>query len=100
MRRQINAVGGLGNVFRKQGRLYEAMDQYQIQLNLAQSVGDPRSAGMALFHIALCHGLEGDLGRAISVGEESLQALEQVDDLTRNMVGENLEKWKQEVEHS
>jgi len=97
MRRQINAIGGLGNVLRKQNQFFDAIDQYQAQLSMAQSIGDPRSSALALFHIAMCHGLQGDVKRAIAIGEKTLQQFERLDDPTHEVVREALEKWKQTV---
>jgi tetratricopeptide (TPR) repeat protein len=94
IRREASAAGGIGNVYRKKGQIPQAMEQYQHQLRLARASGDNRLISTALYNLALCYGLQGEISQAMALAEESLQALEHVEGTLPGMIRENLEKWK------
>jgi len=54
--------------------------------------------GTALFNLALCHGLQGEISQAIALAEASLQSLEQVEGALPGIIRENLERWKAEFQ--
>jgi hypothetical protein len=69
-------------------------------LDITQVIGDNRATGTTLFNLAVCHGLQGNLEGAISLGEAALKILDNIHGATESVVKENLDKWKNEFQQS
>ena len=83
---QANALNNIGNVYRNQGKLEEALEFYQAALKIHQEIGHPLEQANALRSIGNVYSDQGKLEEALVSYNQALPIFDRVG----NPVGERI----------
>ena len=77
---KATAINNIGFIYYYQGKIKEALANYEISLKIREEVGDKKGMGSSLNNIGIIYKNQGDIAKALEYYSRSLQLQQEVGD--------------------